>query len=306
MHRSLPPLTALRAFEAAARHMAVGKAAAELNVTHAAVSQQIRALEHWLGVPLVKRAGRSLALTEAGHAYAAELRAAFEEMVSATRQLQRADARRPVTLTTTPSFASRWLVPRLRRFRQDNPRISIQVAPESRVVDLNQSDFDLAVRYGAGNWDGVEAERLANGALVPVCSPAYLEDAPPLEQPSDLLNHQLLHEDDAAEWAEWLHHEGVDDFDLSDNTMLLVGHLTHQAALQGQGIYLSAISLVEEDIIEGRLVAPLGLFEDQTAAYYLIRRAGVPLREPAQQLHDWILTEAYADQASTDAAITGA
>ncbi len=280
--------------------MAVGKAADELNVTHAAVSQQIRSLENWVGVPLVRRAGRSLALTETGHIYAAELRESFEQMVSATQALKRRDSKRPVKITLTTSFASRWLMPRLHGFRSVHPDISIQFEPETRVVDLLQSDYDFAIRYGAGRWPRLKSTRLANGALIPVCSPLYLKNAPPLEKAEDLLNQQLLHEHEVEEWTQWLRHKKVDDFDLSGKTSLLVGHLAHQAALQGEGIFLSALSLVEDDLREGRLVLPLGLREDRSAGYYLVTREDVALRPIAKILHDWILTQAEVDQETTN------
>lgn len=292
MHSKLPSLTAIRAFEATARHLSVSQAAAELNVTHAAVSQQIRALEDWLGVKLIKRVGRSIALTESGAMYAAALLNAFEGILDATRQVRAFNDAGPVNVTTTPTFASRWMVPRLNRFRALYPDVIVRISPETELVDLAREDVDLGVRYGSGKWPGLTAERIIGGTLAPVCSPAYLAKAPPLEKPVDLMNHQLIDDSDPDEWSEWLRTMGVDDVQLDSRSFFTIKHLGHQAALEGQGVFLGVVSLMEEDIRAGRLVLPLGPGDEVPLDYYLVTRKDVPLRTPARQFWEWILEEA--------------
>ena len=186
-----------------------------------------------------------------------------------------------------------------------HPDISIQFEPETRVVDLLQSDYDFAIRYGAGRWPRLKSTRLANGALIPVCSPLYLKNAPPLEKAEDLLNQQLLHEHEVEEWTQWLRQEG---------SMTLISVVRHpfwsgiwpiRPPCRGR-IFLSALSLVEDDLREGRLVLPLGLREDRSAGYYLVTREDVALRPIAKILHDWILTQAEVDQETTNIEIDDA
>jgi len=292
MHPKLPSLTAIRAFETTARHLSVSQAAAELNVTHAAVSQQIRALEDWLGVKLIKRVGRSIALTESGAMYAAGLLNAFEGILEATRQVKAYNDTGPVNVTTTPTFASRWMVPRLNRFRAEYPDVVVRISPETELVDLAREDVDMGVRYGSGNWPGLLAERIIGGTLAPVCSPAYLAKAPPLEKPSDLLKHNLIDDSGPDEWSEWLRIMGVPDVQLDSRSFFTIKHLGHQAAVEGQGVFMGVVSLMEEDLKAGRLVLPLGPGDEVPLDYYLVTRKDVPLRTPAQQFREWILEEA--------------
>ncbi len=291
MHREIPSLTALRAFEAAARHMSVSKAAEELNVTHAAVSQQIRALEGSVGVRLVTRSGRSLALTDAGMRYASGLQEGFRQLLEATHQIKAYDADAPVQITLTPTFAARWLMPRLKRFKQDNPEVTVSLSPETDLVDLEADGFDIGIRYGSGDWPGLVSDRIAGGSLAPVCSPDYLENSPPIREPADLLKHPLLEDDDVEEWEEWLKAAGVPEEALSRASYSMIRNLAYQAALEGHGVYLGALSVLGDDVRSGRLVLPLGPGGETDAGYYLARPAGRPLRQPARLFWDWILAE---------------
>ncbi len=292
MQTKLPSLTSIRAFEATARHLSVSQAAAELNVTHAAVSQQIRGLEDWLGVKLVKKAGRSLALTESGALYASALQTAFDSLVEATRRVRSFNDSGPVNVTTTPTFASRWLVPRLNRFRAQYPDVVVRISPETELVNLAKEDVDLGVRYGSGNWPGAVSERVIGGTLAPVCSPSYLAGAPPLKKPQDLINHVLIDDSDPDEWSEWLRAVGIEDVHFDSSSFFTIKHLGHQAAIEGQGVFLGVVSLMEEDLKSGRLVLPLGPGDEVPLDYYLVSLEGVPMRPPAQKFHDWLLAEA--------------
>ena len=291
MHREIPSLTALRAFEAAARLQSVNKAATELNVTHAAVSQQIRALEEAVGVQLLTRAGRGLDLTEAGRRYAAELTEAFRHLLEASRQVRRISDTARVRVTLTPNFASRWMLPRLRRFKALHPDVTVSLRPESDIVDLVAEGVDIGIRFGDGDWPKLTSERIVGGTLAPVCSPDYLASAPPIRCAEDLFSHPLLEDHDSDEWAAWFRAAGVADpvIDTADYSM--IGNLALQAAVEGHGIYLGVLSMLEDDLQANRLVLPLGRGADSDSGYFLVRPAGMPLRPPAQQVWDWVLAE---------------
>src|SRR5436853_1556637 len=175
MSRNLPPLNALRAFEAAARHLSFTTAAAELNVTQAAVSHQIKALEDRLGLKLFRRVGRGLLLTDAAQAYLAEITVAFDRIAGATRRLHQHDAAGILNATVLPSFAVKWLLPRLGRFRAAHPEIDVRISSDSRTVDFAREDFDVGLRAGRGPWAGLRADLILKQRFFPVCGPALLE-----------------------------------------------------------------------------------------------------------------------------------
>ena len=180
MSKRLPPLNALRAFEAAGRHLSFTKAAEELYVTQAAISHQIKGLEEYLGIPLFRRLNRALLLTEAGQHYLPSVSQALEDLRKATDQLYQRDAVGVLTVTLLPSFAARWLVPRLGRFRQAHPDIEIRIAPTLETIDFAQDDVDIAIRYGHGSYPGLRCERFMSEDIYPVCSPELLQGSNPL------------------------------------------------------------------------------------------------------------------------------
>lgn len=294
----MPNLTQLRAFEAAARNLSVSKAAADLNVTHAAVSQQLRALEDWLGFAVLRRAGRSILLTEAGQRYYAAVREAFDLVEDETVRLRRADENRPLHVATTSAFASRWLVPRLPRFQQRAPTIQLRLNPTRELIDYEREDVDLGIRHGGGKWPGLEAEALVGGRLVPLCSPAYLKRSPKLETPQDLANHYLLHDSEYAEWEQWLAGAGAPEVNVRRGLIFALTTLGYQAAVDGQGVILGLASLVRDDIAAGRLVIPFQPPpEKRQYAYHIVRRARVPLRAAAETFRQWLIDEAEAEAA---------
>ena len=210
MTTRLPPLNALRTFEAAARHLSFTKAAAELFVTQAAVSHQIRTLEDHLGARLFRRANRALMLTDEGQALVPAVRDAFDRLLAGVRRVEDLCCGGALTISTTPSFAATWLAGRLVRFQALHPEIELHLGATPRLVDFAREGIDCGIRYGEGDWPGLRAERLFRTALMPVCSPILLDGAHPLRRPEDLAHHTLLHAlDGGDDWRLWLRAAGV-------------------------------------------------------------------------------------------------
>lgn len=266
----LPSLSALRVFEAAGRHLSFTKAAAELHVTQAAVSHQIKALEEQLGLQLFRRSPRRLLLTDAGQLYLPEVRAAFDRLSAATAGLRRAEASGVLTVSVLPSFAAKWLVPRLRRFRERHPEFDVRVAADEQTVDFMRDDVDLALRYGAGEYPGLTVERFLTESLTPMISPTLLQSSPPLQVPQDLAGFTLLQDDMSVGWAEWLQAAGATGINphrgpaFNDSSMVL------QAALDGQGVALGRTVLAADDLASGRLVRPFPLSLPAPSAYWIV------------------------------------
>jgi len=210
MKRSLPPLNGLRAFEAAARHMSFTDAAEELSVTQAAISHQVRGLEQRLGLKLFVRRNRSLLLSEAGQAYLPSVRAAFDQLNEATEKLLQKDRGGHLTVTTTASFATKWLVPRLGGFQRANPEIDVRISTGTGLIDFSREDVDIGIRYGRGQWPGLVADRLVGEDVMPVCAPSLLKGPNPLRKPADLKRFTLLHIGSFPDdWQVWLTAAGI-------------------------------------------------------------------------------------------------
>ncbi len=258
MHRRLPPLNALRAFEAAARHASFTKAAAELCVTHGAVSRHVQALEAWLGRPLFERRNRQVALTEAGAAYLAEVGAALDRIALATARQVEQGRRGLLRVNVLATFAMRWLIPRLSGFQLAHPAIEVRLTTSNAPVAEVGEPFDVAVRGGPELVPGFQVRPFLSEARIPVCSPAVLVRAP-LRRPEDLREHTLLH---AATlpgvWAQWLRAAGVPDLESRHSTTLEHFYLTLQAALDGLGVAMGPARLVSDDVAAGRLILPFG------------------------------------------------
>lgn len=295
MRRRLPPLNALRAYEAAARHLSFTRAAEELFVTQAAVSHQVKALEQHLGVKLFRRMNRSLLLTEAGQAYLPAVGRALDLLDEATRRL-RSDDRGTLTVSTLPSFAARWLVPRLGRFFQAHSEIDIRVAPSVALVDFDSDDVDAAIRYGKGQYPGLRVDRLLEEDLYPVCSPRLLDGRPPLREPADLRRHILLH-DDPSEWSKWLRAAGVADVvDASRGPVFTDSSMLIQAAIAEQGVALARHVLAADDVAAGRLVRPFGLSIPADYAYFFVCPETSAERPKIAAFRGWLLREASGEQ----------
>jgi len=292
MPRRLPPLNALRAFEAAARLLSFTRAADELAVTQAAVSHQIKALEEWIGVPLFRRVNRGLLLTDAGQALLSVLRDALDRIAAATERLRAGPRTGQLVVSALPSFAAKWLVPRLPRFQAAHPNIELHLHAAVALVDFTRDPVDLALRFGAGRWAGVEAIRLLDEEVTPVCSPALLAGGHPLREPADLRHYTLLHDDFELDWQTWLDAAGVSGVDASRGPRFTGSDHLVQAALAGHGIALGRGALVADDLAAGRLVRPFALSLPSEWAYYIVYPAGAGNRPKIAAFRDWILGEA--------------
>jgi len=297
----LPPLTSVRYFEAAARHLSFTKAAAELNVTHSAISHQVKALEDWLGVPLFRRLNRALALTEAGQAYVVPVREAMERLAAGTRAVRARDGSGALTVSTLPSFAAKWLVPRLRGFREGWPDIDVRISASQKMIDFSRDDdVDCAIRYGRGpTWPGTDSALLIAEDFAPVCSPKLLEGPLPLRRPEDLVHNSLLQDYDwnINLWERWLQAAGValpvQRHALSFNSSSLM----IQAAIDGLGVALSQGVLSGDDLAAGRLVRPFQLGVSTESAYYFVAPKGSGARPKVAAFRDWLFAEAAAYKA---------
>lgn len=302
MARSLPPLNGLRAFEAAARHLSFTRAGEELHVTQAAISQQVRQLEERLGVGLLRRVGRGLRLTAAGQEYLPHVREAFDLLARATARVRESGTAGVLTVSVLPSFASKWLVPRLWRFRRDFPAIDVRLSASDSLVDFNVEDVDLAVRYGAGRWAGLESVPLMAEDLFPVCSPALMDGPHPLRTPEDLRWHTLLHETDThGHWRVWLLAAGVQGVDARRGPSFSHGSLMLQAAIDGQGVALGRSRIAGDDLAAGHLVRPFDMSLPSEFAYYIVYPPGTADRPKVASFCRWLLAEAGAAAQATPA-----
>lgn len=291
MARRLPPLNALRAFEAAGRHLSFTKAAAELNVTHAAISHQVRALEEHLGVSLFRRLTRAVKLTDAGRHLLPVMSDSLDAMAAAVRRVGGDGDVGNLTVGMTPAFAARWLVPRLGDFQARHPDIDVRLAASVALVDFARDDVDLAIRYGRGAWPGVKSELLLTLDTFPVCSPALIETKP-LREPADLRSHVLLHDDLGENWRRWLVAVGVEGVDPTRGPKFGDENLMLQAAIQGQGVAVAESAIAAADIAAGRLVRPFDISLPSGAGYYLVYPTAVGGRRTIKAFREWILAEA--------------
>jgi LysR family glycine cleavage system transcriptional activator len=291
MRTALPPLIAVRAFEAAARHGSFVRAADELNITPAAVSQQVRYLEERLAVRLFTRHARGVQLTRVGGDYAMVLTAALDQIAAATVRAQAADGVGTLTISTTPSFAAKWLMPRLIRFQNGHPDLDVRLSTSNALTDFKLDDIDLAVRYGKGRWTGLHCELLLETERFPVCSPALRDGLPPLRRPKDLGKHTMLHVK-TDEWAQWLSFAGLSGMAWNRGPQYSDAGLVTQAAVEGHGVALGQRVLVADDLAAGRLVEPFELRMPGGAAYYIVTLPGALDRTKVRAFAEWLRGEA--------------
>lgn len=293
----LPPLNALRAFEAAARNLSFTRAAAELHVTQAAVSHQIKGLEDWLGIPLFRRLNRGLLLTEEGLQYLGCVRTAFEELNAGTQRLLAGDRQGVLTVSVIPSFAARWLVPRLGRFRDAHPYIDVRLAATLQNVDFARDDVDLGIRYGAGRYPDLHATYIMQELYFPVCAPALLDGRLPLERPDDLRHHTLLHDEYGPgetnpQWKHWLRAAGATGVRWDRGPVFGDASMMIQAAIGGQGVALGRETLVVDDLAAGRLARPFALSLPANYAYWMVCPRPAADRPKIVAFRDWLMREA--------------
>ena len=300
MRRRLPPLNSLRVFETVARHLSVTKAADELSVTPAAVSHQIKTIEDHLGISLFQRNKGNLLLTDAGQAILPGIRGAFEQLAAAIEEIDNLGDAGVLTISVAPSFAAKWLLPRLDKFQTKYPEIDVRVAASMSLADFHGDGVDLAIRYGAGRYPDLHVEKLLEEAVFPVCSPKLLNGPVPLDTPAALKHLTLLHDDSPDDdpscptWSMWLKAAGVEDVDGTRGPKFNQSSLVVEAAVLGRGVALGKSLLAAADLAEGRLVKPFGDAVSVDFAYFIVcPEAKLSLRKVAL-FHDWLRAEAGA------------
>ncbi len=300
MPRRLPSLNALRAFEAAARHLSLTKAASELSVTPSALSHQIKALEARLGAKLFQRTARGLAFTDLGRDYLPVVRDAFDRLAAGTETLFAPGQAAMLTVSVSPNFAAKWLVPRLGRFAAAQPAIDLRIAASAEHIDFAASDVDLAVRHGDGNWPGLAVAKLADEQVIAVASPRVAAGKPPLKRPSDLAAHTLLHAPGPVDWRAWLEATGLADaarggIDVRRGPRFNQASMAIEAAVDGIGVALARTALAALDLVAGRLVQPFGPALRAPFAYYIVCPEPVANRPKVRAFREWLLAEAAED-----------
>lgn len=293
--RPRPPLNALKAFEAAARLKSFARAAEELSVTPGAISQQVHILEQHARGRLFTREPRGVSLTPLGAELAPVLREAFLHLDRAADVIYRPQRRPSLAVTAPPSFAAKWLGPRLRRFSEQHPGIEVWMSADVELADVAGGRVDVAVRYGRGPYPGVRAERLLDGAVMPVCAPALARS---LKRPSELARQTLIHttpgarEEARPDWIAWLVSRRVTGVDAEAGPRFDQAALAIDAAIQGRGVALAPLGFVRADLTEGRLAAPFpdGVLETELAYFVLTRKAGAS--EAARAFARWLTAEA--------------
>lgn len=295
MARRLPPLNALRAFEAAARYQSFTRAAEELCVTQGAVSHQVKALEAELGLKLFNRERQRLVITDAGREYMAVVRDSFDRIAAGTERLLQRQRSGVLTVSTSPDFAAKWLVHRLGGFVELHPEIDLRVSATLHHVDFAREDVDLAVRHGDGNWPGLEAMRLCTEELFAVCSPKLLAKRARVKKPEDLLKLPLLHLDDRKIWVRWLEAAGVSSPELSQGPILNRASMVIDAAVDGQGVALARTTLAAWDLLNGRLVQPFPATLRTAKTYWIVCPKATASLPKITLFRDWMLAEAADD-----------
>jgi LysR family glycine cleavage system transcriptional activator len=301
MSRQLPPLTALHAFEIAARHQSFQRAGEEMHVSAGAIGHHVKQLEAWLGVSLFQRLARGVALTSAGQRYAESLRPILNSLAEVSDAARRQGDERIVTVTSTSSLVTRWLMPRLGRLRDQHPQIELRLLASTQALDLQRERVDVAIRLGSGTYAGMKVDLLMQEWFCAVCSPEFLAAATGLKTPADLQHYTLLHDEpelrlpDEITWARWMQDCGV-TYEGGTGPRFSHTYLSLEAAANGQGIALAAEPLIQADLQAGRLVR---LFSHRVLGpynYYLLRSVQAESNPLVQDFCRWVMAEARSDQ----------
>lgn len=301
MASRLPPLNALKAFEASARQLSFTKAAEELFVTQAAVSHQIKALEEHLGIKLFMRKNRSLLLTEEGQSYYLDIKDIFNSLYDATEKLLARSAKGAITVSSQASFAIQWLVPRLSAFNALHPDIDVRIKAVDQAENSLTEDVDVAIYYGRGYWPNIHANKLHTEYLIPVCSPLLLQEGaasgkPPLLSLDDLQHHTLLHDTSRRDWKRWFKQVGVKGANVNHGPIFSHSAMVVQAALYGQGVALAYSVLARPDIESGRLVCPFNDVLVSKNAYFVVCRESQKEIGKIEAFRDWLLDMVESEQ----------
>src|SRR5215208_1839573 len=291
MVRRLPPLNALKAFEAAARHESFTRAAEELCVTQGAVSHQVKALEAELAIKLFNRDRQRLIITEAGRDYLTVVRDAFDRIAIGTERLLQRQNVGMLTVSTSPDFAAKWLVHRLGHFAEAHAGIDLRVSATLHHVDFAREDVDLAVRHGDGNWAGLDAVRLCSERLFPVCAPKLVSGRNRITKAADLLKFPLLRLEDWKNWSRWFDAAGV-TAPAVPGPVLNRASMLIDAAVDGQGIALARTTLAAWDLINGRLVKPIDVSLRMANTYWIVCPKAASDAPKIAAFRDWLLAKA--------------
>ena len=290
----LPPMQALRAFEAAARTKSLTRAAESLNLTHGAISHQIKSLEADFGVPLVARAGRGIRLTDEGERFATRVRAALSELSDAVREVSEQSNPRQLRVSVMPSFAARWLLPRIGRFLAAHPDIDLDVRSNFALVDFRRDDVDAAIRWGGGDYPGIVTEHLMDDHYFVVCSPHLAGGRLP-KRPADLAGFTLLRSDDES-WQRWFEAAGLDWPEPTRGPIFNDASHLMQAAVEAQGIALARSSLIGNDLVNGVLVRLFDITVQAPQRYFLVYPSRVAQSPKLLEFRKWLLEEIAAEQ----------
>ena len=293
--RQLPPMSTLRSFEAAARHLSFTKAAEELHVTHGAVSRAIRTLEDRLQVKLFKRNIRAVVLTQAGDSYFVVVRDLLDRLSAATVTLMDQQTSGVINVSTIDSFGAKWLVPRLFRFSQKHKDIDVRLSSSSQLANFESDGIDLVIRFGRGNYPGLQSELLVQENLTPVCSPKLMAGPHPPRTLADLKHHTLIHDEFPIDWVGWLKFAGASDIDARRGIRFQSSVHAVQAAVQGDGIVLGRSALVSDDLKAGRLIQPFKVVLPMDLAYYVVYPPSSIARPKVKAFRDWLFEEVARD-----------
>ena len=313
----MPTLNALRAFEVAARHLSFVQAAKELHVTPAAISHQVKGLEEDLAVKLFRRQASGLELTSAGRMCLPKLSEGFERLAEAVEKIRASNAPGTLSVSSAPTFASKWLAPRLHRFVAAFPELDVRINASTRLIDAKKDEgssgeaqsgwpvenADVAIRFGSGRYPEFRVDKLFPVSVTPMCSPRLLAGELPLREPADLRHHVLIHDNIGSDdgrpmWQVWLEAAGVEGVDITHGLRFNHAVLALEAAADGLGVALGMPQIAAFDLASGRLVAPFALRLPITAAYYLVCAGDRCDRSDVVAFRDWILQEAGRDSAA--------
>lgn len=293
MGRAIPPLNPLRVFEAVARLGSFTKAADELHVSQSAVSRQVSIIENYLDVKLLVREQRGVTLTDIGRIYQQQIGQAFAQISAATRDLLLSSRGGPIKVRVYTTFAAKWLMRRLPEFHELHPEIEVSLSTIVAPVDFSKENIDLAIQFGDGSWSGVTCEHLFDDEIAPVCSPLLLTGDAPLKTPEDLKRCRLLHSYyRKSDWPDWLAAVGLPQLaDRQDSMVFSSSILTYQAAIDGLGVAIGQIRLLDQELEKGSLICPFDRIVRRQYAYYLL----MPQRDSASKkvgiFRDWLLDE---------------
>lgn len=291
MDRRLPPLNGLRAFEAAARLLSFTRAAAELSVTQSAISHQIRGLEDRLGVPLFKRMPHALVLSETGEALLPIVADAFDRLADGIAAVVEHEVKGVLTVNVSPSFAVKWLAPRLGRFRERFPGIELHLLTSNYYTDFAREGVDAAIRHGVGPWPGLKADRFLDDQVFPVCSPRLLDGPDAIRRPEDLQHHVLFDLINRPYWPRWLKAAGLPDLKPRDLILFDDIGVGLEAAATGMGVAMGRSTILGDDLVQGRLVRPFTLDMPGRYGFHLVCPEAIANRPKIARLRAWLIAE---------------